>query len=46
MADDKHSVTLSGTPDHVSVAPRQQKFDLTDIPRYWHSGSVFKTAFF
>ena len=46
MAGDKHSAKLSRTPEHVSVAPRQQKFDLAGLPKYWHGSSVFKTAFF
>jgi len=39
-------VSQSRTPAHVSVQPRQHKFDFSNVPRYWHGGCVFKTAFF
>ncbi|MFO7993086.1 MAG: metal-dependent hydrolase [Marinobacter sp.] len=40
-------MTISSTPEGVSVAPRHLRFDLADdLKTLWHSNDAFRTAFF
>lgn len=39
--------SISTTPDGVTVAPRNLKFDVSpDLKTWWHSNDPFRTAFF
>ncbi|WP_203301549.1 metal-dependent hydrolase [Marinobacter sediminum] len=40
-------MTISSTPEGVSVQPRHIRFDVSeDLKSFWHGNNAFKTAFF
>ena len=40
-------MTVSSTPEGVSVQPRHLHFDVSeDLKVFWHGGDAFRTAFF
>lgn len=40
-------MTISSTPEGVSVAPRHMHFDIADdLKTLWHGNDTFRTAFF